>query len=83
LKRDLQEILEIWAKEKTSKPIILRGPRQVGKSWLAQKLGEQFDNFIEINFEMLPEIKVFFEGNLNPVQIIRDLSNYLQQYHIS
>lgn len=78
MKRDLSEKLNLWADTKNSKPLILRGPRQVGKSWLAQNLGEKFQNFVEINFEMQPEIKIFFENNLNPAEIILNISNYLQ-----
>lgn len=78
LKRDLSEKLNLWAHTKKTKPIILRGPRQVGKSWLAQKVGEKFQNFVEINFEMQPEIKVFFENSLTPQKILKDISNYLQ-----
>lgn len=78
MKRDLSEKLNLWAYKKHTKPVILRGPRQVGKSWLAQKLGEKFQNFVEINFEMQPEIKVFFENSLDPAKIVTDITNYLQ-----
>jgi len=78
MKRDLLEKLAIWSTEKNSKPIILRGPRQVGKSWLAQKIGKSFSNFVEINFEMMPEIGNFFKGNLDPQELIKNISNYLK-----
>ncbi len=67
-----------WAVQERPKPIILRGPRQVGKSWLAQKIGEKFENFVEINFEMMPEVGSFFQTSLDPQQLITDISNYLK-----
>lgn len=79
MKRDLLEKLKLWAEKKEHKPLILRGPRQVGKSWLVQELGKEFDNFVEINFEMMPEIEVFFNGNLHPEELIKDISNYTKQ----
>jgi len=77
MKRDLSIKLKNWANQTNHKPIILRGPRQVGKSWLVEELGREFDNFVEINFEMLPEMGTFFEGNLDPFEIIKNISNYL------
>ena len=78
MKRDLLEILSSWIKQENRKPLILRGPRQVGKSWLVQELGKNFDNFVEINFEMTQEIGFFFEGNLDPEELIKNISNYLK-----
>ena len=78
MKRDLIEKLEIWIAKERPKPIILRGPRQVGKSWLAQEIGKKFENFVEINFEMMPEIGSFFQASLDPQDLIKNLANYLK-----
>jgi predicted AAA+ superfamily ATPase len=40
-----------WAHAKSRKPLLLRGTRQVGKSSSVRQLAENFDNFVEINFE--------------------------------
>ena len=79
MQRDLLDNLREWVEDDDHKPIILRGPRQVGKSWLAQEIGKEFDTFIEINFEMMPEVEVFFSGNLHPNELIKDLSDYTKQ----
>jgi predicted AAA+ superfamily ATPase len=76
MKRDLQEYLRTWKNNSKKKPILLRGARQVGKSWLARDLGKTFDNFVEINFEKTPEPCAFFKGNLDVQKITRDISNY-------
>lgn len=74
--RDIYKELLQWKNNMNRKPLLLRGARQVGKSWLIRRLGQEFDNFIEINFEEHPEVKVFFEKSLEPNQILINLSNY-------
>src|SRR3989338_6122961 len=77
MKRDLLDILLKWSKAPNRKPILLRGARQVGKSWLVRELGKSFQNYVELNFEENPALRNFFEGNLDPKEIITQLSNYL------
>jgi hypothetical protein len=77
MKRDLLEYLKKWQEDPKKKPILLRGARQVGKSWLARELGKNFDNFVEINFEKNPEYCSFFTGDIEPQKIIRNVSNYV------
>lgn len=76
MKRDIQEVLKKWKNSsKNVKPIILRGARQVGKSWLAKDIGSSFENFFEINFEKNPEYSTLFERNLDVKEITKDISN--------
>lgn len=77
LKRDLSDHLRKWKNDPRKKPLILRGARQVGKSWLARELGKEFDNFVEINFEKKPELASLFDGNIDTGKIMQNLSNYL------
>ena len=60
-------------------PLILRGARQVGKSWLVRELGKTFTNFIEINFEKETSIHDFFSGDLNVRTIVDKISLYKNQ----
>jgi predicted AAA+ superfamily ATPase len=76
LKRDLLAHLKKWKDSPKHKPILLKGARQVGKSWLAKELGKDFEQLIEINFEKTPELSSFFEGNLEPHQITKNFGNY-------
>jgi uncharacterized protein len=76
LKRDLLAQLEHWKDEPRRKPLLLKGARQVGKSWLARELGTTFDRFVEVNFEKTPELCTFFEGNIEPRAIAQNISNY-------
>jgi len=74
MKRDLLNYLENWKSEIRRKPVLLRGARQVGKTYLAREFGQQFDNFIEINFELTPGLKTIFNKDLDPKRIVRELS---------
>lgn len=66
--------LSNWKTDRNRKPLILRGARQVGKTFAVRKLGKQFKTFIEINFEKSPKFKDIFESNLDPKRIIQILS---------
>lgn len=54
MKRDLMIHLNEWKNDEDRKPLLLKGARQVGKSYLARELGSDFQDFVEINFECLP-----------------------------
>jgi predicted AAA+ superfamily ATPase len=74
MKRDLMIYLNEWKNAEDRKPLLLKGARQVGKSYLARELGNDFQDFFEINFEFEPGLKSLFEKDLDPVRITRDLS---------
>ena len=76
MKRKIYSYLEEWKDNPKRKVLLLRGARQVGKTWSARYLGEQFDYFLEINFELDQEVHGFFSGNLNPTDLCRNLSAY-------
>ncbi len=44
--------LKEWVIKERRKPLLLRGARQVGKTWLVETLaGDHFDNFVKVDFE--------------------------------
>lgn len=51
-----------WKNRQGRKPLIIRGARQIGKTWLVRELAGQFDNLIEINFDRNPEKAQLFIG---------------------
>ena len=73
MKRDILQTLLEWKNSPLRKPLILRGARQVGKTWIIENFSAHFDNFVEINFEMFPDSKRIFERDLDPKRLIRDL----------
>ena len=74
MKRNAIEYLIEWKQRKTRKPLVLRGARQVGKSYLVRMLAEnEFDNLCEINFEKTSGIEEVFYSN-NPKEIVANLN---------
>lgn len=53
--------LTAWKENTRRKPLLMRGARQVGKSWAVRHLGESFKYYIEVNFEKRPELKLVFD----------------------
>ena len=73
MERDLYNWLIHWKKEKKRKPIVIRGARQVGKTWLIEYFGRQdFNELVEINFEFHPHFKSCF-STLDPLEIIQKI----------
>ncbi len=77
MKRLVSSHLLNWKQDPYRKPLLIRGARQVGKTYEVRALGKTYEHFIEINFEKLPELRVIFEQNLEPERILRDLSLFL------
>lgn len=68
--RSALDYLIRWKLRPRRKPLVIRGARQVGKSYLVSMFAEQnFSNFIEINFEKDPGIISLFSGT--PEKIIK------------
>jgi predicted AAA+ superfamily ATPase len=70
--REIQKELKKWKEAPSRYPLLLRGARQVGKTYSIQKLGESFESFEMINFEAQPEASACFE-TLHPLEIIQKL----------
>lgn len=60
IERAIDALLLEWKNSRSLKPLLLRGARQVGKSWAIKHLGESFEYFIEVNFEKRPDMKDVF-----------------------
>lgn len=64
-----------WKADPERKPLILRGARQVGKTWLMKEFGQScYENFVYFNFDEEDELKSIFESNKDPNRIIELLS---------
>ena len=64
-----------WKNDAERKPLVLRGARQVGKTWLMKEFGKScYKNFVYFNFDEEDELKSIFETNKNPQRIIELLS---------
>lgn len=74
LNRKIDGILLNWVSEKSRKPLLLRGARQVGKSSAVEHLSKKFKYFLEVNFEENKLVHKVFEKNLSPREICNNLS---------
>lgn len=75
MERKIDRVLQNWFEDRDHKALVLRGPRQVGKSYAIRKLGtERYDSIIEINFEDRPDYRSIFEGDLSADAIFEKLS---------
>jgi len=74
INRKIYRELEIWRKEVVRKPLLIRGARQVGKSYIVEEFGKaEFSNYITLNFERNPEFKDIF-SSIDPQDIIEKIS---------
>ena len=72
MRRALESELKKWKNAPERYPLLLRGARQVRKSYLIERLGESFESFEMINFEAQPEAIACFE-TVKPIEIIQKL----------
>ena len=64
-----------WKDSKRRKPLVLRGARQVGKTWVLQEFGKRyFSDYLYINFERQEEFKQFFQLTKDVHRILQNLS---------
>ena len=73
MKRDIYKKLILWKHDKYRKPLILRGARQVGKTYILSAFAKEYVNSLYVNFEEMPDVIPIFEGNLSPDNIITQL----------
>jgi uncharacterized protein len=67
--------LRRWKESARRKPLILRGARQVGKTWALKELGRlNYHNTAYINFDENPEYNQFFESTKDVGRILQNLS---------
>lgn len=78
MKRIIDTFLLEWKDRSNRKPLLLRGARQVGKTYSMRALGNTFSKFIEINLEANADAREIIAKDMDPIRIIRQLSELLQ-----
>jgi len=74
MKRTIDQILNQWKHSRVRQPLLIRGARQVGKTYSVTDFGKRaFENIVSVNFEEQPEMSRCF-SDLNPKDIIDRLS---------
>ena len=66
--------LVAWKNDKNRKPLILKGARQVGKTWLMKEFGRKYyQNTVYVNFDNADNLKDLFKPDLDVSRIIATL----------
>lgn len=77
MKRDIYTALAAWHSAPSRKPLLLRGARQTGKTWLLKEFGRrEFNRVVYCNFEEEPLLEGLFQHSLKPVDIVPKLAIY-------
>ena len=71
MKRHLINDLIAWKSSKNRKPLLLRGARQTGKTWLLKDFGKsEYEETVYINFEEFPQLQHIFHQDFDIARII-------------
>ena len=77
MKRTSLQQLIAWKNSSGRKPLIIRGARQVGKTWLMKEFAKtEYENCIYVNFELDEVMKTLFDEGLHPSQLLFKLKTF-------
>ena len=80
MERKVTAYLQEWKNNPARKPLILKGARQVGKTYSMLEFGRScYDNVAYFNFENDPALNRTFEEGISPSRLIPLLSNHSGQ----
>lgn len=75
MKRSALSDLIRWKSDADRKPLVIRGARQVGKTWLMREFGRiAYENVVYISFDEQVEVKSLFETDKDPHRLVQMLS---------
>ena len=75
LKRKIESVLAEWRNSESKKPLVIKGIRQCGKTYIVRKFAEEnYESVIYMNFILEPDKKTAFIGNMDIDTIILNLS---------
>ncbi|MBE6334838.1 MAG: ATP-binding protein [Bacteroidales bacterium] len=75
LKRKIESVLAEWRNSESKKPLVIKGIRQCGKTYIVQKFAkENYESVIYMNFMLEPNKKSAFTGNIDVDTIILNIS---------
>ncbi len=78
--RDIINILRLWKDAPDRKPVLLKGARQIGKTWAMETFGREcFDYCVKFDFDRQPELKSVFRITKSPDRLLKDLALYCEQ----
>ena len=76
-RRKFYDRLMQWKSTKHQECLLVKGARQIGKTFIVEKFGrEQYESFIEFNFILDPDASSIFDGSLKAEDLYRKISAY-------
>lgn len=74
MQRQLMSELIAWKSRANRKPLLLKGARQTGKTWLLNEFAsQQYQNAIRLDFMLEPNARSLFDGDLDPKRILSQI----------
>jgi predicted AAA+ superfamily ATPase len=74
VEREVMGKLRAWKSSARRKPLLLEGPRQVGKTWLLEEFGsEAYRDTAYLDFEETPSLRTIFNGDFDASRIVSQL----------
>ncbi len=74
IKRKINQYLQAWRRNPDHKPLVVRGARQVGKTFSIREFGKEYASFIEINFITHPEFKDIFTHGYSVADVEKQIT---------
>ena len=83
LRRKIEQQLLAWKNQKEKNCLIIRGARQVGKTWIVEKFArENYKNIVALNFIENPGYSSIFDGDLNVDNLVTQMSVRVKDAHL-
>ena len=80
MERQFYQKLLQWKTSLLRKPLVLRGARQVGKTYILTEFAKrEYKDYVYVNFDEEPHFASFFHENLDPDRVIKELSIYFKK----
>lgn len=77
IKRRIIDTFREWKNSASRKPILLKGARQIGKTWAMETFGKEcFEYCAKFDFDRQPELKSVFQTTKSPDRILKELALY-------
>ena len=72
--RDILEAFKKWKNSADRKPILIKGARQIGKTWVMEEFGRQcYEHYVKFDFDEQQELASVFQTTKDPHRIIKEL----------
>ena len=72
--RDILETFKKWKNSADRKPVLIKGARQIGKTWVMEEFGRQcYEHYVKFDFDEQQELASVFQTTKDPHRIIKEL----------